>query len=174
MALQDNFNAIYNKKEQARAQREEEKQADLSIELQLKEELLTAFLDYAETHEPIYLYNISVKHKIINEIITSGEIYTAKYSKYKNTRNIQNYLSKNYDSILNKSFKIIKLYNEKREAEEQARAQKILQEASEQQQETPAPTKKKDNNFWGDLALILFLIIAAPVAFCWRIVRRWN
>lgn len=111
MALQDNFNAIYNKKEQAKQQKEAEKQKNLLFEIQLQELLQDYITEYLTTHKAIDILLSSTKRRIIARILRENTFAVDRFSKYKNIDNIETYLLLHYDRIANKCLRIAKLFD---------------------------------------------------------------
>ena len=171
MALQDNFIAIYNKKEQAKQQKEEEKQSNLIFEIELQELLQDYITEYLTTHKMLDILLSSTKKRIIKRILRENTFTVEKYSKYKNINAIETFLLIKYDKIANKCLRIAKLYDKDREKNEIIEI-KTQQEAELQQatEEARQELKKQQNKEkWQNIGFILLLILLAPIALIWGI-----
>ena len=166
MALQDNFNIILNKTEQNKQQKELTKQKEKSFEIYLQEELEQAILCYLLENNEQDILLIKAKHKIINNIIKNNEFYIIKDSKYNNIENIKNYLYLKFDKIANKCLRINKIYNKRIEEEKEKEAEKQVIEILKENEQKQNKIKKKNDTIQ-NIALILAIIILAPVFFLW-------
>ena len=81
MALQDNFNAIYNKKEQQKAEKLKIKIHDENIEQQLLEDLQALQLDFITENEKSLLLLPKTKNNLINEVIKNNIIKQKNVTK---------------------------------------------------------------------------------------------
>ena len=170
MALQDNFNAVYNKKEAAKIERERLKQFDKKIEIEFKEDLqktIEAYIEDGNSKSKLFLLN--VKHKIIENTTNGNDWRVDKKSKYTNIDNIKIYLDSVYDKTARKT---IKIFNDiDKEIEEAEEIKNILiEEPTEEIQETE--TKKGMNpETLQNLRFVLLLIVLAPLFLLWGIIE---
>ena len=72
MALTDSFNAVYNKKEQAKIEKQKIKLHDEMLEIQLIEDLQALQLDFITENDKNILLLPNIKNKLINEIINTN------------------------------------------------------------------------------------------------------
>ena len=84
MALQDNFNAIYNKETQNRKQKEELKAHDVIFENKLQNDLQTLQLAYIISNNNKTLIIPKIKNNLIDEVIKTQYDPINKKSKYIN------------------------------------------------------------------------------------------
>jgi len=161
MALQDNFNAIYNKTEQNKQQRELQKQQNKTFEIYLQEELQKAIESYCEENNKNNLYLLKTKHQIINDILYYNNFKVYKNSKYKDIQNIKNYLSSIYDKTVNKVLKIYKIIDKEHDEAEQI--QNILITDQNNNTETTENKKTIDKENIKNVSLIILLLILTPL-----------
>ena len=165
MALQDNFNAIYNKKEQQKAEKLKIKIHDENIEQQLLEDLQALQLDYITENEKNLLLLPKTKNNLINEVVKNNKTKILKNSKYINTDYQKTYLLKKYDTITNKTLRLAKIFDkiqEEKEAEQLKEKYKNTQiiEISEKKQKQKQPFNW--SKFWevcGYIAIIPLLVV---------------
>lgn len=187
MALQDNFNAIYNKKEQAKQQKEAEKQSNLIFEIELQELLQDYITEYLTTHNNIDVLLSSTKRRIIKRILRENTFTVERYSKYKNTNVIETFLLMKYDKIANKCLRIAKLFDKQIEQQKQAEfekeAEKIALETIKQQEQENEQHKQEIENdlkkehqkeIWQKVSFALLLILLAPLAIMWGIISALS
>lgn len=187
MALQDNFNAIYNKKEQAKQQKEAEKSKNLIFEIELQELLQDYITEYLTEHNNIDILLSSTKRRIIARILRENTFAVEKCSKYKDVINIKTYLLLHYDKIAGKCLRIAKLFDKQIEQQKQAEfeteAEKIALETIAQQEqdkeqkekELQAELKKEhQKEIWQNVAFGLLLIFLAPLAIMWGIISALS
>lgn len=183
MALQDNFNAVYNKKEQAKQQKELIKQQDKTLELKILEDLQITIEGYITSYDPYNLYFLKTKRQIINSILEDNEYYVNKHSKYKDVQNIKNYIDMNYDKIVNKVIRTHRRIDseiEKRKKE----ANKRLAESEELKkqfaiEETRQSQVRQENKEAATKILKVFQDIAlfiaiGVVAFIWGFISEFG
>ena len=121
MALTDSFNAVYNKKEQAKIEKQKIKLHDEMLEIQLIEDLQALQLDFITENNKNILLLPNIKNKLINEIINTNNTKILKNSKYIDKECQRTYLLKKYDTITNKSIRISKIYDKIEEEKETER-----------------------------------------------------
>lgn len=171
MALQDNFNAIYNKKEQAKQQKEAEKQSNLIFEIELQELLQDYITEYLTTHKMLDILLSSTKKRIIKRILRENTFTVEKHSKYKNIKAIEAFLLIKYDKVANKCLRIAKLYDKDREKNEiieiKTQQEAELQQATEEARQELEKQQNKEK--WQNIGFILLLILLAPIALIWGI-----
>ena len=176
MALQDNFNAIYNKKEQAKQQKEAEKQKNLIFEIELQELLQDYITEYLETHKAIDILLSSTKRRIIKRILRENTFTVEKHSKYKNIKAIETFLLIKYDRVANKCLRIAKLYDKDREKNEiieiKTQQETELQQATEEARQELKKQQNKEK--LQNIGFILLLILLAPLALIWGILSGLN
>ena len=169
MALQDNFNAVYNKKEQAKQERERQKQQNKTIERLLQEELQRVIEGYCEENKKSNLYLLRTKKYIIDQVLKYNDVLIPKGSKYKDIENIRNYLSNIYDKTINKVLKIYRIIDKEQEEAEEVK-NILIEEPTEEIQETE--TKKGMNpETLQNLRFVLLLIVLAPLFLLWGIIE---
>ena len=172
MALQDNFNAVYNKKEQARQEREQKKQQEKTTERELQKELQRSIEGFCscDSDKISDLYLLRTKDKIINDIIKYNDITIPKNNKYNDIDTIKNYLYSIYDKTLNKVLRLYKaIEQEQKEAE---KIQNILiieqeQEAEEIQEQKHGLSEDAKQN----IRFTLLIIVLAPLFLLWGIIE---
>ncbi len=169
MALQDNFNAIYNRKEQEKHEKEKIKIYNKLIEIELTEALQQKQLDYITENDKNFLYFPKIKKKLIDEVIYSNDTKVLKNSKYIHREQQKAYLYTKYEIITSKSLNIAKKGDELRKKQEAEQIQKQLasEKITEIKTTTKTTTQKQNKN---GLPLI-FYIIAAPLALLWGILE---
>lgn len=170
MALQDNFNAIYNKKEQQKAEKLKIKIHDENIEQQLLEDLQALQLDYITENEKNLLLLPKTKNNLINEVIKNNNTKILKNSKYINTDYKRTYLLKKYDNITNKTLRLAKIFDKIQEEKEAERLKKEYEniniiEISEKKQ------KQKQPFNWSKLLKVCGYIALIPLIAMWGIIE---
>ena len=166
MALQDNFNAIYNRKEQEKNERERQKQLDKNLEIELTENLLLSILDYLEENEKTLLYYPKIKNEIIKNTLQNLTWTRYNKSKYQNNDDIKTFLLLNYDKTTTKALRTYNLTEQKRQKEEkeqQKEAERIQKEEQAKREEQQKAAKKGFN--------ILIMILFAPILILWGILE---
>lgn len=118
MALTDSFNSIYNKKEQAKIERQKIKLHDELLEMELTESLQTLQLDYITENDKNMLLLPKTKNNLINEVIRSNNAKILKISKYIDTDFQKAFLFKKYDTITNKTLRLAKTFDKMQEEKE--------------------------------------------------------
>jgi len=118
MALQDNFNAIYNKKEHLQAEKQKIKQHDIALEVQLLENLHELQLDFITENEKNLLLLPKIKRQLITEVLQTSNIPVNKKSKYADIENQRILLLKKYDTITNKTLRLAKTFDKMQEEKE--------------------------------------------------------
>lgn len=170
MALQDNFNAIYNKKEQQKAEKLKIKMHDENIEQQLLEDLQALQLDFITENEKSLLLLPKVKNKLIDEIINTNNTKILKNSKYINADYQRTYLLKKYDNITNKTLRLAKIFDKIQEEKEAERLKKEYEniniiEISEKKQ------KQKQPFNWSKLLKVCGYIAIVPLLVIWGLIE---
>ena len=170
MALQDNFNAIYNKKEQQKAEKLKIKIHDENIEQQLLEDLQALQLDFITENEKSLLLLPKTKNNLINEVIKNNKTKILKNSKYINTDYQRTYLLKKYDNITNKTLRLVKIFDKiekEKEAERLKEEYKNINivEISEKKQ------KQKQPFNWAKLLEVCGYIALIPIIAMWGIIE---
>jgi hypothetical protein len=84
MALTDSFNAVYNKKEQAKIEKQKIKLHDELLEMELTEGLQALQLDYITENDKNMLLLPKIKNNLINEVVQANTTKILKSSKYIN------------------------------------------------------------------------------------------
>jgi len=170
MALQDNFNAVYNKKEQAKQERERQKQQNKTIERLLQEELQRVIEGYCEENKKSNLYLLKTKKYIIDQVLKYNDILIPKESKYKNIENIKNYLSNIYDKTINKVLKIYKIIDKEQEEAEEIKNILIIEQEqeSEQVQEVKHGLSEDTKQ---NIRFVLLIVLLAPFFLLWGIIE---
>lgn len=167
MALQDNFNAIYNKKEQLKQEKEKIKLHDELLELELLEALQALQLDFITGNDKNMLLLPKIKNKLINEIIQANNTKILKKSKYINSSFQRAYLLKKYDTITTKTLRLAKIYD-KIEAEKEAER---LKEEYKNTNFVEIPTKKQKHQFdWSKILTVCGYIAIIPFFAIWGII----
>lgn len=118
MALTDSFNAVYNKKEQAKIEKQKIKLHDELLEMELLESLQTLQLDYITENDKNMLLLPKTKNNLINEVIQTNNTKILKSSKYINSNFQKAYLLKKYDTITNKTLRLAKAFDKMQEEKE--------------------------------------------------------
>ena len=169
MALTDSFNAVYNKKEQAKIEKQKIKLHDEILEIQLIEALQTLQLDFITENDKNMLLLPKIKNKLINEVIQSNNTKILKNSKYISTNYQKTYLLKKYDTITNKTLRLVKIFDKMQEEKEAEEIQKQIE--NEKITNTNKTEKPKNRTNWGNIGTIIFYIILAPFALLWGILE---
>lgn len=118
MALQDNFNAIYNKKEHLQAEKQKIKQHDIALEVQLLEDLHEIQLDFITENDKNMLLLPKTKRQLITEVLQTSNIPVNKKSKYADIEHQRIFLFKKYDTITNKTLRLVKTFDKMQEEKE--------------------------------------------------------
>jgi len=169
MALQDNLNAVYNKKEQARREREQGKQHDKTAEREYQEELQRVIEGYCEEHSKTDLYFLKTKKIIIEQVLENNDVLIPKNSKYyRNVENVKNYLYNIYDKTINKVLKIYRIIE--REQEEAETIQNILIQEQETEQVQEARHGLSEDTKQ-NIRFIVLIIVLAPLFLLWGIIE---
>jgi len=167
VALQDNFNAVYNKKEQLKQEKEKIKLHDQLLELELMESLQTLQLDFITKNDKNMLLLPKIKNKLINEIIQANNTKILKKSKYINANLQRAYLLKKYDTITNKTLRIAKIFDK---IESEKEAERIQAEYKNTNfVEIPAKKQKKQID-WNRILIICGYIAIIPFFAAWGII----
>lgn len=167
MALQDNFNAVYNKKEQLKQEKEKIKLHDQLLELELLESLQTLQLDFITENEKNMLLLPRIKNKLISEIIQANNTRILKKSKYININLQRAYLLKKYDTITNKTLRLAKIFDQ---IESEKEAERIKEEYKNTTfVEIPAKKKKKQMD-WNRILTVCGYIAIIPFFAVWGII----
>lgn len=169
MALTDSFNAVYNKKEQAKIEKQKTKLYDEILEIQLIEDLQTLQLDYITKNNKNMLLLPKIKNKLINEVIQANNTKILKNSKYINVNYQKTYLLKKYDTITNKTLRLVKTFDKMQEEKETEEIQKQIE--AEAIKRLNITQKPKNRINWGNIGTIIFYIILAPLALLWGILE---
>lgn len=169
MALTDSFNAVYNKKEQAKQEKEELKTHDFLLENKLINDLQALQLDFITRNDKRLLILPKIKNKLIDEIIKTQFEPINKKSKYLNKNIQQAYLIKKYDTITTKTLKIAKNIEQiQKEKEAEAIQKQIETEAIKSLNITQKPQNRIN---WGNIQTIILYIIITPFALLWGILE---
>ena len=167
MALQDNFNAVYNKKEQLNQEKQKTRLHDQLLEMELLEALQTLQLDYITENNKNMLLLPKIKNKLINEIIKANNTKILKKSKYIDTNLQRAYLLKKYDTITNKTLRLAKIYDK---IEKEKEAERIKEKYKNTTfVEIPAKKKKKQIN-WNRILVVCGYIAIIPFFAIWGII----
>lgn len=167
MALQDNFNAVYNKKEQAKIEKQKTKLHDEILEIQLIEDLQALQLDFITENDKNMLLLPNIKNKLINKIINTNNTKILKNSKYINKECQRTFLLKKYDTTTNKTIKISKIYDK---IEEEKEAERLKNEYKNTNFiEIPQKQTKKPIN-WSKILTICGYIAIIPIFAIWGII----
>lgn len=118
MSLQDNLNAVYNKKEYLQAEKQKIKQHDISLEVQLLENLHELQIDFIAENEKNLLLLPKTKRQLITEVLQTSSIPVNKKSKYADIKNQRVFLLKKYDTITNKTLRLAKIFDKMQEEKE--------------------------------------------------------
>lgn len=167
MALTDSFNVVYNKKEQAKIEKQKIKLHDEMLEIQLIEDLQALQLDFITENDKNMLLLPSIKNKLIDEIINTNNIKILKNSKYIDKECQKTYLLKKYDTITNKSIKISKIYD-KIEEEKEAELLKNEYKNTNFVEIPPKQTKKQFD--WSKILTIFGYVAIIPIFAIWGII----
>ncbi len=170
MALQDNFNAIYNKKEQQKAERLKMKMHDENTEQQLIEDLQALQLDYITENEKSSLLLLKTKNNLINKVIKNNNTKILKNSKYINTDYQRTYLLKKYDTITNKTLRLAKIFDKIQEEKE---AEQLKEEYKNTNfiEIQPKQAKQKHRFDWSKLLEVCGYIALIPLIAIWGIIE---
>lgn len=167
MALTDSFNAVYNKKEQTKLEKQKIKLHDEMLEIQLIEDLQALQLDFITENDKNMLLLPKVKNKLINEIIHTNNTKILKNSKYIDKEYQRTYLLKKYDTITNKSIKISKTYDK---IEEEKEAERLKSEYKNTNF-IEIPQKQTKKHFdWSKVLTIFGYIAMIPFFAIWGII----
>jgi hypothetical protein len=169
MALTDSFNAVYNKKEQAKIEKQKIKLHDEMLEIQLIEDLQALQLDFITENDKNMLLLPSIKNKLIDEIINTNNIKILKNSKYISKECQKTYLLKKYDTITNKSIKISKIYDKIEEEKEAGRLKETYKNTNFIEIQ-PKQVKQKDQFGWSELLKICGYIAIIPFFILWGLI----
>lgn len=181
MALTDSFNAIYNKQEHLKQEKQKLKQHDENLEMTLLDNLQELQIDYITKNNKNMLLLPKTKHKLIKEVLQTHNISINKKSKYADITTQKTYLLKKYDAITNKTLRLAKTFDKIREEKEAETIQKQIEtEGITEIQHTR--TRKPFN--WEGLTKILLYILITPLALFWgmfswankqnRRTRKWK
>ena len=169
MALTDSFNVVYNKKEQAKIEKQKIKLHDEMLEIQLIENLQAFQLDFITENDKNMLLLPKVKNKLINEIINTNNTKILKNSKYINKEYQRTFLLKKYDTITNKSIRISKIYDKIEEEKEAER----LKEEYKNTNFIEIPAKKQKHQFdWSKILTVCGYIAIIPFFAIWGIISN--
>lgn len=170
MALQDNFNAIYNKKEQQKAEKLKIKIHDENTEQQLLEDLQALQLDFITENEKSLLLLPKTKNKLIDEVIKNNKTKILKNSKYINTDYQKTYLLKKYDTITNKTLRLAKIFDKIQEEKEAERLKEEYKNTNfiEIQQKQ---VKQKQLFNWSKLPEVCGYIALIPLIAIWGMIN---
>ena len=167
MALTDSFNAVYNKKEQAKIEKQKIKLHDEMLEIQLIEDLQALQLDFITENDKNILLLPNIKNKLINEIINTNNTKILKNSKYIDKECQKTYLLKKYDTITNKSIRISKIYDKIEEEKETERLKSEYKNTNFI--EIPQIQAKKHFD-WSKMLTICGYIAIIPIFAIWGII----
>ena len=118
MALTDSFNAVYNKKEQAKIEKQKIKLHDELLEMELIEGLQALQLDYITENDKELLLLPKTKNELIDEVIQANNTKVLKSSKYIDLGFQRAYLLKKYDTITSKTLRLAKTFDKMQEEKE--------------------------------------------------------
>lgn len=169
MALTDSFNAVYNKKEQTKIEKQKIKLHDEILEIQLIEDLQTLQLDFITENDKNMLLLPKIKNNLINKVIQANNTKILKDSKYINANYQKAYLLKKYDTITNKTLRLAKIFDKMQEEKEAEEIQKQIE--AEEIKSLNITQKPKNRINWGNIGTIIFYIILAPLALLWGILE---
>lgn len=169
MALQDNFNAIYNKKEQQKAEKLRIKIHDENIEQQLLEDLQALQLDFITENNKNMLLLPNIKNKLINEIINTNNTKILKNSKYINTNYQKTYLLKKYDTITNKTFRLAKIFDKIQEEKEAERLKEEYKNTTFVEIQ-PKQVRQQQQFDWSKILTVCGYIAIIPIFAIWGII----
>ena len=181
MALTDSFNAVYNKQEHLKQERQKLKQHDENLEIALLDNLQELQIDYITENDKNMLLLPKTKHALIKEVLQTHNTPINKKSKYADVNTQKTYLLKKYDTITNKTLRIAKIFDKIQEEKEAEAIQKQIEaEGITEIQHTR--THKPFN--WEGLTKILLYILITPLALFWgmfswankqnRRTRKWK
>ena len=167
MALTDSFNAVYNKKEQAKIEKQKIKLHDEMLEIQLIEDLQALQLDFITENDKNMLLLPSIKNKLIDEIINTNNTKILKNSKYINLDFQKAYLLKKYDTITNKTLRLAKTFDKIQEQKEAER----LKEEYKNTNFIEIPQKQTKKHFdWSNMLTVCGYIAIIPFFAIWGII----
>ena len=167
MALTDSFNAVYNKKEQAKIEKQKIKLHDEMLEIQLIEDLQALQLDFITENDKNMLLLPNIKNKLIDEIIKTNNIKILKNSKYIDKECQRTYLLKKYDTITNKSMRISKIYDK---IEKEKEAEQLKNEYKNTNFIEISQTQAKKQFNWSKVLTICGYIAIIPIFAIWGII----
>lgn len=169
MALTDSFNAVYNKKEQAKIEKQKIKLHDELLEMDLTEGLQTLQLDFITENDKNMLLLPNIKNKLINEIINTNNTKILKNSKYINTNYQKAYLLKKYDTITNKTLRLAKIFDKMQEEKE---AEQLKEEYKNTNfiEIQPKQVKQKQQFDWSKILTVCGYIAIIPIFAIWGII----
>lgn len=169
MALQDNFNAIYNKKEHLQAEKQKIKQHDIALEVQLLENLHEAQLDFITENDKNMLLLPKTKRQLITEVLQTSNIPVNKKSKYADIENQRIFLLKKYDIITNKTLRLVKTFDKMQEEKEAERLKEEYKNTTFEEIPQKQINHKHYFNWSGLLKLCGYLIII-PILIIWGMI----
>lgn len=169
MALTDSFNAVYNKKEQAKIEKQKIKLHDELLEMEFLESLQALQLDYITENNKNSLLLPKIKSDLINEVIQTNDTKILKSSKYIDSDFQKTFLLKKYDIITNKTLRLAKIFDKMQEEKEAEEIQKQIE--AEAIKSLNITQKPKNRINWGNIGTIIFYIILAPLALLWGILE---
>ncbi len=169
MALTDSFNAVYNKKEQSKIERQKIKLHDELLEMELLESLQALQLDYITKNDKNMLLLPKTKNDLINEIINTNSTKILKNSKYMDSDFQKAYLLKKYDIITNKTLRLAKTFDKIQEEKEAEELKKELENANIVEI-SRKQAKTKININWSKILTVCGYIAIAPLFILWGII----
>lgn len=169
MALTDSFNAVYNKKEQVKIEKQKIKLHDEMLEIQLIEDLQALQLDFITENDKNMLLLPNIKNKLINKIINTNNTKILKNSKYIDKEYQRTFLLKKYDTITNKSIRISKIYDKIEEEKETER----LKEEYKNTNFIEIQQKQTKKHFdWSKILTVCGYIAIIPFFAIWGIISN--